>query len=208
MRYLLALGPLFVLAACSPEPETQDTDSVAPSVEAVVVTEPVANDSPTEVSETSATETDPVLELDWDALIPADFQPDNLLDQYNVDEMADDDPRTEELMEKLEAMWRNAPAVETLEGSRVKLPGFVVPLENDGDKITDFLLVPYFGACIHVPPPPANQIVYVESRGSDAEVRQEFDTVWVTGRMRIERTASDMGEAGYRMEASLVEPYE
>ena len=203
MRNLLIISLLLSLIACSPEPEQAADPSAEAPVAAAAAVEEAPPEKPPEVAET-----DPVLELDWDALIPADFQPDNLLDQYNVDEMADDDPRTEELMEKLEAMWRNAPAVEALEGSRVKLPGFVVPLESDGEKITDFLLVPYFGACIHVPPPPANQIVYVESRGSDAEVRQEFDTVWVTGRMRVERTASDMGEAGYRLEASLVEPYE
>ena len=208
MRYLLALPPLLALVACSPEPDSKNTDSVAPPSEAAVVEGPAVIDRSPDPADPGAAETDPLLELEWDALIPADYLPENLLEQYNVDEMSDDDPRTEELMEKLEAMWRNAPAVEALAGSRVKLPGFVVPLESDGEKITDFLLVPYFGACIHVPPPPANQIVYVESRGEDAKVRQEFDTVWVIGRLRIERTASEMGEAGYRLEASSVEPYE
>ncbi len=50
---------------------------------------------------------------------------------------------------------------QKLDNQEVRIPGFVVPLEGDAKKITAFLLVPYFGACIHVPPPPTNQVVYV-----------------------------------------------
>ncbi len=53
---------------------------------------------------------------------------------------------------------------KSLEGATVRLPGFIVPLEavKSGD-VSEFLLVPYFGSCIHVPPPPPNQIVYVHT---------------------------------------------
>ena len=53
----------------------------------------------------------------------------------------------------------DAPVVDTYDGKRVKIPGFVVPLEGTAELTTEFLLVPFFGACIHVPPPPSNQIV-------------------------------------------------
>ena len=56
----------------------------------------------------------------------------------------------------------DAPVVKALDGQSVSLPGFVVPLEGDSELITEFLLVPYFGACIHVPPPPPNQPIWIQ----------------------------------------------
>ena len=70
-------------------------------------------------------------------------------------------------------------------GQRVRLPGYVVPLDFDGSKVTGFLLVPYMGACIHVPPPPPNQIVYVHTK-EPIEVDEIFEAVWATGRFEAE----------------------
>jgi hypothetical protein len=78
----------------------------------------------------------------------------------------------------------------------------------DAEKIDQFLLVPYYGACIHVPPPPANQTVHVLTREGMAFEGQLFDTVWVTGTMRVERMSSELADAGYRLEDATVEPYE
>ncbi len=149
-----------------------------------------------------------VQELDWDALIPADWRPETLLDSYNADDLEDDDPRAQELMDKLQTLWKEAPVVPELDGSLVRLPGFVVPLETDGNKVSAFLLVPYYGACIHVPPPPANQTVYVVTE-QGKETRQElFDTVWVTGMLQVKHTSNDVGDAGYTLYAEDVVPYE
>ncbi|MCW8949601.1 MAG: DUF3299 domain-containing protein, partial [Sedimenticola sp.] len=96
-----------------------------------------------------------------------------------------------------------------LNGKTIKLPGFVVPLETDGQHTSQFLLVPYYGACIHVPPPPANQTVHVTMRDNKgAEIRQLFDTVWVTGVIKTEKLTTDMADAGYTIQATRVEPYE
>jgi hypothetical protein len=146
--------------------------------------------------------------LNWDNLLPEDFRPDKLIQEYDVQNLSDDDPRAQELMKKLQAMWKEAPVVTALNGQTVKLPGFVVPLEGDGQVVNEFLLVPYYGACIHVPPPPANQIVYVKAQGRNVQVRRLFDTVWVTGVMKVEHTASELGEAGYTLSALEVVPYE
>ena len=172
----------------------------------------VANEAVAPVSEPviwldEARDTD-IRELEWDALIPEDWRPDVLMDQYNADEISDDDPRAQQLLDKLRALWNEAPVVPALEGQRVKLPGFVVPLEMDAKKIDQFLLVPYYGACIHVPPPPANQTVHVVTGESEAFEGQLFDTVWVTGTMRVERLSSDLADAGYRLENASVAPYE
>jgi len=149
-----------------------------------------------------------VVELEWDTLIPEDWAPEKLLSEYNADELSDDDPRAQELMEKLQALWSEAPVVPELDGMRVRLPGFVVPLEMDTDTIGEFLLVPYYGACIHVPPPPANQTVHVVTAEGAAYAGKLFDTVWVTGTLGVEHLSSDLAEAGYSIRDARVEPYE
>ena len=150
----------------------------------------------------------PATELEWDALIPEEWQPDKIMARYNADELEDDDPRAQTLMDELQALWKEAPVVEDLNGTRVKLPGFVVPLETDGEIMAEFLLVPYYGACIHVPPPPANQTVHVLTRQGKEYQGELFDTVWVTGTLRVESSSSDLAEAGYRLDATDIEPYE
>ena len=106
-------------------------------------------------------------------------------------------------------MLDNAPIKPSLNGKVVKLPGYVVPLETDGKKTSEFLLVPYYGACIHVPPPPASQTVFVTTKDKKgAKIRGLFDVVWVTGVMTAERQSTEMAEAGYTITASLVEPYQ
>ncbi len=147
-------------------------------------------------------------ELDWDSLIPADWQPDTLLGQYDANSLEDDDPRAKELLNKLKQLWAEAPVVPELDGKLVRLPGFVVPLEADTSKIAEFLLVPYYGACIHVPPPPANQTVYVRLPPELAFEGQTFDTVWVTGILKVTPTNSELADAGYRIEATAIAPYE
>ena len=147
-------------------------------------------------------------ELEWDDLIPADWRPDKLFAEYDVDNLDDDDPRADALMDKLETLWAEAPVVPQLDGHTVKLPGFVVPLTTDATEIREFLLVPYFGACIHVPPPPPNQTVYVVTSEDGAYRGELFDTVWVEGTMHIEQFTDDLGNAGYRIDAVRVSPYE
>ena len=148
------------------------------------------------------------IELGWDALIPADWRLDELLAEFDVDNLSDDDPRAKELMEKIKAFWKDSPVVHDYDGKIVKLPGFVVPLEMDAKTIQEFLLVPYFGACIHVPPPPSNQTVYVLTEENKAYQGELFDTVWVTGKLTVEKLSSELGDAGYRIEATKVEPYQ
>ena len=72
--------------------------------------------------------------------------------------------------------------------------------------VSEFLLVPYFGACIHVPPPPANQIVYVTTETSFPTTKV-FKPVWVTGVIRTQAYLNEVGDAGYRMHAMNIELY-
>jgi len=152
----------------------------------------------------------PATELEWDALIPENANPDKMIKKYGLDvaDLDDSDPRAKKILAELEDAWNKAPVVKSLDGKRVKLPGFVVPLEGDGKTLSEFLLVPYYGACIHVPPPPSNQTVYVKVPKGDAKIRKAFDTVWVTGTMSAKPFSSDLATAGYQIKADSVTPYE
>ncbi|HEY1365176.1 MAG TPA: DUF3299 domain-containing protein [Xanthobacteraceae bacterium] len=97
-----------------------------------------------------------------------------------------------------------APVVTDLDGKRVRIGGYVVSLDFDATKVKEFLLVPFVGACIHVPPPPANQIVYVKSdQGFD--VSGMFEPVWVTGTLKVTTAFTGLAEASYTLEAEKVE---
>lgn len=147
--------------------------------------------------------------LDWEDLIPPDWQPEALFADYDIDLLDDDDDLALELLDKLMAAWAEAPVVEELDGQLVKLPGFAVTLDAEPGKVGEFLLVPYFGACIHVPPPPANQTVYVLAADPEQRFTLDlFDTVWVIGTMRAQRFSGELAEAGYTIYAERVEPYQ
>ncbi len=94
-----------------------------------------------------------------------------------------------------------------LDGTQVKIPGFVIPLEGDENTVTEFLLVPYFGACIHVPPPPPNQIIYVNFP-KGAPVQQLWDVIYVIGTLKTETFDSDIAQAGYVIQGEQIEEYD
>lgn len=105
--------------------------------------------------------------------------------------------------------------VEGLNGTEVRIAGYLLPTEFSGDKVTEFLLVPTAGACIHTPPPPANQLVHVRLE-KGFENKDLYTPVWVSGRIStgiIEESVSYRDgetsiEAGYSMNASSVQLYQ
>lgn len=95
--------------------------------------------------------------------------------------------------------------LEKVDGQRVKIPGFIVPLEDDNRKVTEFLLVPSPQACIHVPPPPPNQMVYVTmKKGVEVTIGAP---VWVYGNFKIATKRSQYGEVSFEIDGETVEPY-
>jgi hypothetical protein len=145
-------------------------------------------------------------ELTWEELVPKDWDP---LKDFKGQDMgaglSDSDPRAQAMMRRLREIWDAAPTVPGLDGQAVRLPGFVVPLDETADGLTSFLLVPYFGACIHTPPPPSNQIVHVRTK-TPLKART-MEAVWVRGTLTTERQASAMGASSYRIDAAGIEPY-
>lgn len=152
---------------------------------------------------------DEVRNLEWEDLMPQGWDPiselELLLGGFEQD-LPDDDARAEELYEAYLDAARQAPVVSELDGQRVRLPGFVIPLDFEGTDTSEFLLVPFFGACIHVPPPPSNQIIYVKTT-LGYPLDELFDPVWVTGVISTLAHLNDIGDAGYTMQATRIEPY-
>ncbi|MEM9146078.1 MAG: DUF3299 domain-containing protein [Pseudomonadota bacterium] len=102
---------------------------------------------------------------------------------------------------------RDASVTTEYNGKLVRIPGYMVPLDFAGTGVTDLLLVPYVGACIHVPPPPPNQIVLVKV-AAPFEVTGYFEPIYVTGTIQTMAVATELAEIGYTITDARVEPYD
>ena len=95
-----------------------------------------------------------------------------------------------------------------LDGTRIRIPGFIVPLEfNEKQEAIEFFLVPYMGACIHVPPPPPNQIIHVKP-GTPLKMDRMWEPYWVTGTLETSLVENDIATSAYSMQADEVILYE
>lgn len=138
-------------------------------------------------------------EIDWLELMPATDLA--LLESLPEVDHEGDGPVTlpDEIM-----TGRIVPEMNGVDG---KIAGFIVPLKTTEDMdILEFFLVPYYGACIHVPPPPPNQIIHVTYRPG-FRIEALYDPVWVSGTLETRRVENDIGAAAYVIEAESVELY-
>lgn len=99
---------------------------------------------------------------------------------------------------------KSSSELEALSGKPVKIPGFMVPLEDNQSAVTEFLLVPSPQACIHVPPPPPNQMVYVKMKKGSS---MASGPIWVYGTLNLVTKRSMYGEASFELIGDLIEPY-
>lgn len=146
-------------------------------------------------------------EIAWEELIPKGWDPAKEFRSLDLSNMKDSDPRAMAALERMKDLWAQAPTEPALAGKKVRLPGFVIPLERKGEEVIEFLLVPYFGACIHTPPPPANQIIHAVSAKPRGKMRT-MDAFWVSGTLEVKRSETGFGNAGYRLQVEKIERYE
>ena len=156
--------------------------------------------------------TAPFQEIEWFALVPADWEPAKTFNE-DITRLQDNDPRAMAALAKLREAWATAPVEPSMDGARVRIGGYVIPLDGEGHAFREFLLVPYFGACIHAPPPPANQVIHVFSDKPIDGVKM-MDAVFVSGTLRAARNrtpdsaAGLLDAVGYDMQAHSVQPYQ
>lgn len=146
-------------------------------------------------------------EIGWGALLPKDWDPSADFKNLDLSTLQDSDPKAMEALDKLKAAWDTAPAEPAMNGKRGRIAGFVLPLERQGEKVTEFLIVPYFGACLHTPPPPANQIIHAKSAKPLTGVRM-MQPLWTYGTFSVQRGETEWGVAGYRLLVDKVVPCE
>ena len=142
------------------------------------------------------TQNQDILQLEWLDLIPKNER--NLVDSVGMPLNHDQAAAPQSKLGGVR---------QELNGSTVKIPGFVIPLEGDENMVTEFLLVPYMGACIHVPPPPPNQIVYVRFKDG-APIQELWDVVNIIGTLKTETVSHELAEVGYVIEGTALAPYE
>ena len=138
-------------------------------------------------------------EITWDDLIPPGVEYSEIIGEGELDETND----TWNPIYDANAVKLN----DALDGAYIKMPGFIIPFDISAKGVTNFMLVPYVGACIHTPPPPANQLVMVNS-STPWPGDKLWDPVWVTGMMRTQLQSTNLGQTGYFIAADDMEVYQ
>ena len=173
---------------------------------ATVLSMPLSAAEPTQPTEPAEI---PVEGSVWDTLVPKDWDPraeyetisKDIYGKPSPEQLEDTDRRAAQLFDAMQEAWSNAPLRQDLDETALTLPGFVVPLEGDDKNLREFLLVPYFGACIHFPPPPRNQVVLVKMQGEGMPVDMMWDAVVIDGTLKVDSHDTEYGTAGYVLEA-------
>ncbi len=136
-------------------------------------------------------------EIEWMELMPEEEAQAWLEDSANVDHSGMSAPEP----------FQSASTVGELDGEKIRIPGFVVPVETDGEgRLREFFLVPYFGACIHVPPPPANQIIYGRL-DEPIPMVDIWDAFWMEGTLNVEDISNETADSAYTMDVDRLELY-
>jgi hypothetical protein len=135
-------------------------------------------------------------ELQWDGLMPEE--------DYALLQKA---PPVIHIGNQRSKQFGTLHTVAALNGQKVKLVGYVVPLETDSaGRMKEFFFVPFYGACIHVPPPPPNMLIHVVLAQA-IDMPSMWDPFWLKGTLRIETTQSSMASSAYSMQSARLEPY-
>ena len=137
------------------------------------------------------------VDLEWADLVPEDQQIATSILQDFIDHAQTRLMNSQPAMSGVRDEWN---------GQSVRLPGYIIPLDYSGTGVTAFILAPFVGACIHVPPPPANQLVFVTTE-EPYESAGLFAPVHVTGPLATTPLRTHLADTGYAIAADEVLPY-
>ena len=138
--------------------------------------------------------------IEWGDLIPPGAAPEEVFARFEeqLEAVEIGSPESSALYQQMQAEFDPAAVNPNLDGQKVWLAGFVAPLTYDDDIVTEFLFVPTFGACIHVPPPPPNQTIMVSvDRDDGLTVEDSWGAVWVEGTLTLASTSTDLADTSY-----------
>jgi hypothetical protein len=157
--------------------------------------------------------------IDWVALIPEDdldalLNPPDFFediadgsDQDSVD-LLQTNTQLDAKGKRFQKALVSTRVVDDYDGKFIRIPGFIVPLESIGERmVTEFFVVPYFGACLHMPPPPPNQIIHVVVN-EGIELESLYDPFWFEGRLALKIIETETGVSAYTMTLHQATPYQ
>lgn len=137
-------------------------------------------------------------EITWEELLPPGLPYSEIIGEGEMDELNDTwRPIFDENATKLNPKF---------DGAYIKMPGYIIPIDLSTDGVKSFVLVPYVGACIHTPPPPPNQLVFVTT-DTPWPSDDLWEAVWVTGHIQHEIQSTEVAETGYVLKADAMEVY-
>ena len=202
-----------LLAACGGKTDDQSAKPIEKiDKEAIALGTDIKDVIKKEVKpESPAPKTADAQQLNWEDLVPEDFRSENVAAKYQqeIQDAKEGSKEERELFKKIMGELNDAGPNLALNGKKVRIPGFVSPLDNNGEVVGDFLLVPYFGSCIHSPPPPVNQTVMVSpEEGKSVPLSTISRPVWVVGELEAKEVTTDLATAGYQIKNAEIEPYE
>jgi hypothetical protein len=147
--------------------------------------------------------------IDWIDLLPTDINRKALMEHYaDLIIQRLDPPDDLSLQEQIITELKQAPVNPSLAGVKLRLAGYMIVLDEFEGKITEFLLVPYSGAGVHQPAPPANQMLLVRLNPEQAlATAQMYESVWVEGRLKIQPDETSIARVAYRLEDAQVRLY-
>jgi len=138
------------------------------------------------------------IDLDWEDLLPED--------QSSIPSAVRNLLPHDEGMQSTRQQLPSSGVRTDWNGQIVRLRGFILPIDFSGTSVTAFILVPYMGACVHVPPPPANQLVFVTTQ-TPYESNGLFEPVNVIGMFGVSSLSTHLADIGYALSADKIEPY-
>lgn len=213
-RLILCLLPCLLLAACGGSTDKETKKEVSKNV-VLDNEEPAIGTAVTDVIDTTQKDTNDAAgegyqDVLWDDLVPEGFEPQKIFDRFKeqIEAAPEGSKEERELYDKVMAEYNSAGAKQSLNGKQVRIPGYVAPLDTNGDMVSDFLLVPYYGSCIHSPPPPAHQTVMViPEADKSVSLNDIYRPVWVIGEIEVEDVVTDLAKASYQIKNAQVIPY-
>lgn len=204
---------IYSLVACSEQPTAQIEKNQAEHTNSELSDEELNYTPPANSKVIDEFET-----IEWEALIPKDVLEALLTPPDYINDIADGslednlERQIEDAFEQPDDPYQQAlvstKVIPEMDGKRVRIPGFIVPIETNEDKlVTEFFIVPYFGACLHMPPPPPNQIIYA-TYPQGVEQPTLFEPFWLSGELKTETTTNDIAQAAYEMRVVHYQLYE
>ena len=158
-------------------------------------------------------ETEGYKTIEWNDLMPDPWVKEMTKEMAALSKMSylqDTSDEASKAMNAIRKKLDESPIVKAQLNKKIRIPGYAVPLDAERSDKREFLLVPYFGACIHTPPPPANQIVLVRptAQSKIKKMPESMDVLWVEGELKEGRVSTSQGVSGYLLEAISIAPYE